>query len=263
MSQTGQVDLESLFQTAVSEGSLSAESLNLANLDELGAQINGALGTDPTKVKASEVVLATLLIDDSGSIRVGGNSQVVRDGYNEVIKALLGAKQGDGIQICTVYLNGDILNGYVPVAQAPLMTPQNYNPQGGTPLYDQAIATLLTVAAKAQQFSDAGIPVRTVTLFVTDGADVHSAKKATDVKTIATDLLRQENHIIAGMGIDDGSTDFREVFKDMGLPDEWILTPGNSQSEIRRAFAMFSQSAVRASQNAASFSKTAGGGFAA
>ena len=34
----------------------------------------------------------------------------------------------------------------------------------------------------------------------------------------------------------------------MGIPDRWILTPGNSASEIRRAFAVFSQSAVRASQ---------------
>ena len=30
----------------------------------------------------------------------------------------------------------------------------------------------------------------------------------------------------------------------------WILTPGNSASEIRRAFAVFSQSAIRTSQGA-------------
>jgi hypothetical protein len=34
----------------------------------------------------------------------------------------------------------------------------------------------------------------------------------------------------------------------MGIPDRWVLTPGNSASEIRRAFQVFSQSAVRASQ---------------
>ncbi len=74
-------------------------------------------------------------------------------------------------------------------------------------------------------------------------------------------LLKTENHIVAAMGIDDGSTDFRKVFSDMGIPDEWILTPGNTESEIRKAFQLFSQSAVRASQNAASFSQTAMGGF--
>jgi hypothetical protein len=63
-------------------------------------------------------------------------------------------------------------------------------------------------------------------------------------------MLAQENHIVAAMGISDGQTDFKAVFRAMGIPDKWILTPGNSASEIRRAFAVFSQSAVRASQGA-------------
>jgi hypothetical protein len=50
------------------------------------------------------------------------------------------------------------------------------------------------------------------------------------------------------MGIHDGTTDFTQVFRSMGIPDRWILTPGNSASEIRRAFQVFSQSAVRATQ---------------
>ncbi len=64
------------------------------------------------------------------------------------------------------------------------------------------------------------------------------------------------------MSIDDGGhTDFHKVFKQMGIRDEWILTPGNNQTEIRRAFQVFSQSAVRASQGAASFSQSSLGGF--
>jgi len=63
-------------------------------------------------------------------------------------------------------------------------------------------------------------------------------------------MLAQENHIVAAMGISDGTTDFREVFRKMGIADRWILTPGNSASEIRRAFSVFSQSAVRAAAGA-------------
>jgi hypothetical protein len=82
------------------------------------------------------------------------------------------------------------------------------------------------------------------------------------VKVIVEDMLRSENHIIAAMGIDDGGhTNFRQVFQEMGIRDEWILMPGNSQKEIRQAFALFSQSAVQASQNAGNFSQTALGGF--
>ena len=65
------------------------------------------------------------------------------------------------------------------------------------------------------------------------------------------------------MGIDDGGTDFHQVFRDMGIREQWILTPGNSQKEIRNAFQVFSQSAVRASQSAGGFSQASLGGFSA
>ena len=121
----------------------------------------------------------------------------------------------------------------------------------GTPLYDQTAVTLGTVIAKAQELQQAGIAVRTVTLIITDGGDYGSTRmKPADVKAIVDDMLAHEHHIVAAMGISDGTTSFRDVFRAMGIPDRWILTPGNSASEIRRAFQVFSQSAVRASQGA-------------
>jgi hypothetical protein len=74
-------------------------------------------------------------------------------------------------------------------------------------------------------------------------------------------MLRSENHIVAAMGIDDGTTDFHQVFREMGLRSEWILTPGNSHKDICKAFQIFSQSAVRVSQSAVSFSQSSLGGF--
>jgi len=137
------------------------------------------------------------------------------------------------------------------LAAWPAMTTANYHPNLGTPLYDQTAVVLGTVIAKAQELAQAGIAVRTVTLIITDGGDYGSTRcKPGDVKAIVADMLAQENHIVAAMGISDGTTDFRAVFRSMGIPDRWILTPGNSASEIRRAFAVFSQSAVRASQGA-------------
>ena len=66
---------------------------------------------------------------------------------------------------------------------------------------------------------------------------------------------------VAAMGIDDGATPFRDVFREMGIEDRWILTPKSESGEIRRAFRMFSQSAIRASQHAGAFSRAAAGGF--
>ena len=74
-------------------------------------------------------------------------------------------------------------------------------------------------------------------------------------------MRQAETHIIAAMGIEDGSTDFCRVFREMGIEDQWILTPGNDVSQIRRAFQVFSQSAVRASQSAAHFGQAVLGGL--
>jgi len=255
--------LAALFQGAVDNGALSQGALASIDIQDIGADINAALGVSVDDVRKSEVTLFTSLIDDSGSIRfVPGNTEAVRDGHNLVLDALNTTKTKSGILAMCRYLNGTLLYPYVAVEQAARMNTGNYNPSGGTPLYEQSVITLAAVLAKSQEFEDNGVACRTVTAIITDGADsTYGGKTADDVKRIVRDMLRAENHIIAGMGIDDGQTDFRAVFKEMGILDEWILTPKNSPSEIRKAFQMLSQSASRASQAATIFSQTAMGGF--
>ncbi len=244
-------DINQLFQSAQSEGLLSNNSLQALNVFDIGAQIQAGLGIDVDDVMASEVVLVTIMPDDSSSIDYGGNAAVVRAGHNTIIDALVNCNQKDSILVHNRYLNGSVLYPYCPVTQAVRMDGKNYNPKQGTPLYDQTVVLLGTVLAKAQEFADNGVPVRTVTLIITDGADMHSrTATAKTVRSLVDDMLQAENHIVAGMGIDDGGqTDFRQVFQEMGIRDEWILTPGNSQKEIRQAFQVFSQSAVQISQS--------------
>jgi hypothetical protein len=243
--------VKQLLEAAHGTGALSGKSLATLDVVDVGAQIQAGLGCTIDDVAASEVVLLTMMPDDSQSIASAGNVSAVRDGHNFVIDAMKTSKQAGEVLAHTRYLNGFVLCPYTALDHAVAMTPQNYNPHLGTPLYDQAVVVLGTVIAKAQELSQAGIAVRTVTLIITDGGDYGSTRcKAADVKAIVSDLLAQENHIVAAMGISDGSTDFAAVFRAMGIPDRWILTPGNSATEIRRAFAVFSQSAVRASQGA-------------
>jgi hypothetical protein len=244
-----QKKIKKLLADAHDTGALSAKSLAALDVIDVGAQIQAGLGCTIDDVGASEVVLVTMMPDDSQSIAGAGNTDAVRDGHNYVLEALRGSKQSGEVLAHTRYLNGFVLCPYIALDQAVTMTRANYDPRLGTPLYDQAVVVLGTVVAKAQELAQAGIAVRTVTLIITDGADYGSARcRAADVKALVADLLAQENHIVAAMGISDGSTDFKAVFRSMGIPDRWILTPGNSASEIRRAFAVFSQSAVRASQ---------------
>jgi len=238
-----------LLGDAHAQGALSAKALATLDVVDVGAQIQAGLGCSIDDVAASEVVLLTMMPDDSQSIASAGNVDAVRDGHNFVIDAMRSSKQAGEVLAHTRYLNGHVLCPYTALDHAVAMTTANYNPHLGTPLYDQAAVVLGTVIAKAQELAQAGIAVRTVTLIITDGGDYGSTRcKPADVKAIVEDMLAQESHIVAAMGINDGSTDFRAVFRAMGIPDRWILTPGNSASEIRRAFAVFSQSAVRASQ---------------
>jgi hypothetical protein len=255
-------DVGALLQGAHDEGLLSAAGLQALTLLDVGAQIQAGLGIAAMDVQASEVVLVTVMPDDSGSIGMTGkNAQLVRDGHNGVLDTLLATKQKDSILFHTRYLNGYVLNPYRPLEHVVRMDKRNYDPRLGTPLYDQTVVLLGTVLTKAQEFAENGVPVRTVTLLVTDGADCHSTRAdAADVAALVRDLLQAETHIVGAMGIDDGQTDFRAVFRAMGIRDEWIFTPANDPAEIRRGFQLFSQSAVRASQSAV-FSQTALGGF--
>jgi hypothetical protein len=255
-------NLEDLFNKAEAEGRLSPEGKQVLNIVDLGAQIQAGLGVTVDDVESSDVVLVTMMPDDSSSIASAGNTKSVIEGHNLVLGALEDTKQRDSILAHTRYLNGRVLFPYTNVKLATRMDKNNYHPTLATPLYDQAVLLLGTVIAKAEEFAAAGVPSRTVTLIITDGADCGSTwAKPKDVRALVRDLEQSEGHIVAAMGIDDGATPFRQVFRDMGISDKWILTPKADAASVRRAFAMFSQSAVRASQGAATFSKTAAGGF--
>jgi hypothetical protein len=241
-----------LLEDAAAAGALSMSTLQSLDVADLGAQIQAGLGVAVDDVASSEVVLVTMMPDDSGSIAAAHNTAAVCDGHNLVLAALRASRQAADIFVHTRYLNGYILYPYSPLDGAVAMDASNYAADKGTPLYDQTVVCLSTVLAKSQEFAQAGVPVRTVTLLITDGADAHSMRaNASHVRALVTDLLAQENHVVAAMGISDGSTDFRAVFREMGIPDRWILTPGNSASEVRKAFQVFSQSAIAASQGAA------------
>src|SRR5215831_4763942 len=219
-------NVNDLFAEAHAEGVLSPSSLQTLTGVDLGAQIQAGLGISVDDVQASEVVLLTIMPDNSGSIRHAGNEEAVREGHNLVLDALTRSKQGDGVLAHTRYLNGTILFPYRPIDQAVQMTSKNYEPNQGTPLYDQSVVLLGSVLAKAQEFTRNGVVARSVTLIITDGADAGSIRATPkDVRALVRDMAKAETHIVAAMGIADGSTDFTRVFREMGIDDRWILTP--------------------------------------
>ena len=216
---------------------------------DVGAQVEAALGAELPDDLA-ESLLYTLIVDDSGSISYAKNTQTVVDGVNLIINALQQSKQADAIQLQIWLLNGRL---HMPFTFIKDVQPfgSGYQPSGGTPLFEMATQALTTVVLKTEENSNYGVPTRTASFLITDGEDTGYSRHRTTVKSLIDQmLLNPEMHIVGGMGISDGHTDFQHVFSSIGIPDQWILTPDNTPSEIRRAFEVASKSAVQVSQAA-------------
>src|SRR5215204_6529070 len=149
--------IKKLLEDAHDTGALSAKSLATLDVVDVGAQIQSGLGCTIDDVTASEVVLVTMMPDDSGSIAGAGNTDAVRDGHNFVLEALAKSKQSGEVLAHTRYLNGEILFPYTALQHGKTMTSANYDPRHGTPLFDQTVVLLGTVIAKSQELAQAGI----------------------------------------------------------------------------------------------------------
>lgn len=262
-STSSPVTAASLFASAQQNGTLDPAAMAVI-VPNMGANITAGLGIVADDVQASNVCLVALLLDDSSSIADGNNTMNVIDGTNLVLDAVGGSKE-DGILGYIGTLNRGILSPFATLTNTKRPDTNNFTPSGCTPLYDRTAELIATVIAKTEEFQNNGVPCRSVVMIVTDGSDVGSRTHRTpeSIQPLVAAALRTEQHIICAMGIDDGATDFRSIFRRMGLRDQWILTPKNTASEIRKAFAMFSKSAARASiaTTGGQFSQVAAGGF--
>jgi hypothetical protein len=219
-------------------GTLSQASAHaLLNTGNAALEVSRGVGEVSS---ADELLLATLLVDDSPSI--GRFVSDVRYGHNNMLEALRMVNTTAEIQVHTRAFNRGVLSAYRPLARA--MELDTFNFSGSqlsnwTPLYLQSLLTLGTVATKAQIEEDRGAKVRTFTLIVTDGEDNDSGSfEVEHVRVVVADMLEfATNHIVAGMGIGERrGVSFRQVFRAMGIPERWIYTSGTDVKDLRKAF---------------------------
>ena len=94
-----------LLHGAYAGGELSTQGLQTLTVNaDIGTQIQAGLGIAPHDIPSAEVVLVTMMPDDSGSIRFADHGDAVRNGHNLVLEALGQCKQQDDILIQTRYL---------------------------------------------------------------------------------------------------------------------------------------------------------------
>lgn len=267
-------DINALFTAAGNTGIVSRTTATSLCTFDLAEQIQGGLGVPADSVRSSEVFLMMVVLDDSGSLnekappdpahpgRSTTNAEVLIDSTNSMIEALRSSAARDDILIAVMGINSGTIVPFTSITDSSVkLTPQNYSANGYTPLYDGALTGLSTMLAKELELLKADVGARGVTLIVTDGGENLSKRTANDVKQLVTDMRTRENHIIQGLGIYDGRTDYKAVFASMGLDPAAVLTPANDPSSIRKAFLTASRSSVRASQGAADFSAAATAGL--
>ncbi|MFO0723854.1 MAG: vWA domain-containing protein [Myxococcota bacterium] len=217
----------------------------------LGAVVlAGAAGTALEDIMAADVTLITVLIDASQSIEQGGLTKAVRAGQNELIDALLAAKEVDSILLAQWIFNDQlrVQHSYVPVADAAKLDAKSYHPAGGTALYDAWQSALTANVSYAQKLRDGGTPVRSVVVVITDGEDNSSRVSAAQCAKLSRALLASEQFVLAFVGVGN-EVDFRKVARSMGLPDGGILVQASATAHaLRQVFEMVSRSAIRASQ---------------
>lgn len=259
-----------LFASSTQDQNVTAA---LIQIPDLTAKIQAGQGMPAVNAKVSTALLIQLLLDDSGSMQRRNpksqnnktNAELLCDGHNLIRNTLLGSKQGADVFMAARTVNGELIYPFRKLKEVPeLVYRQNFHANGGTPLYDEIAVTYEIVAKQVEDYEEACIPCRTITAFITDGRDEHSKafKEAKELLPLTMARMNHEMDVIAGVGISDGYYDFRKMFLEMGLSNEWILTPENSEHEFREAFRLLSQSALNVSQaGVGGFSKATGGGM--
>ncbi len=247
------INIEDLLAGAASDAGINATvTAKLVDASTVKTVRKGD-GVTPETYKHSSVDIITVLVDDSGSIfnkepgdpvdKVS-NDQLVREGVNAIIDALLATKKKGQIIISIRTINGVLICPYVYLEEVPRLDTKNFRDGGVTPFFDETLVTLASVIAKAKSFDDAALGVRTWTLLLTDGDDRHSRKStALDVAEVMK-ALDNETHTVMGFGVSDGKTDFKAVFRSMGIKEDNILVSANNPSAIRAKFRQASQSAT-------------------
>ena len=220
------------------KGDLADQSSKALEAPNVKAAIARGLGE---RSSADELLLATILVDDSMSIAAHINE--IRGGHNNMLAALQNTTTSAEVRVQTRAFTQGILSPYRPIAQAMVLDERTFSGRSlaqYTPLYQQSVITLGTVMAKTQDEESRGAKVRTFTLIITDAEDNRSRDiTAKDVHCIITDMTQyMTNHIVAGMGVGERpeARGFGQIFSDMGIQKRWQFTSACTSEEIRKEF---------------------------
>lgn len=237
-------NIQNLFDSAQDEGlSAAAAGILVNNLN--ATTIAGAQGASVDELAGDEATLFVRVVDRTGSMQ--RFAPVVIDAGNEQIEALKGSKAADSILMSTWFFNqrSTLLHSYLALDNVVKLDRNNYDPDGTTALYDAVLDASTSAVAYAQTLRDAGIRVKVVIVIISDGEDNASHNSVAKVKTVITDLLKQEIYTVAFVAF---GTDGKRIAAEMGIPATNVLDESADPHSVRIALGTVSKSVIRASQ---------------
>jgi hypothetical protein len=223
MNEVEPVAAKDLIVYAAKRGTLSRQSADSLQQSWVVEAVEEALDDSYGIEQAGEVLLVTMMPDDSTSMTIQGKNLHVISGHNELLKGMRGSPVANRVLLQTRLLNGKVLNPFRPLSVCEELSAQNYACIHGTPLFEQTMITLGTVMAKTEELLEQGAArVRTATLIMTDAesTDERASELRPEVASVVRDMRRVGDHIVAGMGFSSGSHDsYYKIFREMGIDE--------------------------------------------
>ena len=237
-------DIQDLFADARGEGLGNQASVILVeNLDSVA--LSGCNGADLDDINTDDVTLVAVVIDASASM--SGARQAVIEGFNTMLETFNGSKQADSILVSAWSFNNSaqLHFSYTPAPLVKKLTRADYNPAGGTALYDTLLYVMAGMVAYGQSLRNNGVRTRGIIVVFSDGDDNVSRAKAYQVSTVSNGMMAQEIYTLAYAGF--GVSDPARLAAEVGFPS--VIPAGSGPSEIRRIFQQVSASVIRVSQS--------------
>jgi hypothetical protein len=238
-----------LFGKAVNDNEISQDTADIM-IDSLNdTNILGCTGVDAGELDADIVTLVSLILDTSYSMK--HNEAIVRESYDElIIKAMRDSKQADSMLVSarTFSDKETVLYGFKKVADIGKIGSQYTADGNATILYEATVNAITAIRAYAKNLNDQGVQAKCIVAVFSDGANNWGKYMQPDqVKKLADDCIKAEMFYLVYVGFKQDVRDNLEAIgKSMGFPN--ILTASSNPSEVRNAFGLVSQSAIRKSQ---------------
>lgn len=215
----------------------------------------GAAGYDITRAKVNEALNLFILIDTS--VSMDGLEALVTAGQNAMLDAL-GKDPRRKEMMLSLWefdTNVRVVHAPLPLNQASRYGAQcNYQAKGGSTSLFTSWEAMLAAAVAAHQYNETSpfpTPTTTACVVITDGGEnglygMAKDKKAAELTTTLSDLLKSERFFFGFMGLDrtfkvggdPKRTHFWTTAKEMGFPDGCI----GVDADVVKVFARISSS---------------------